>query len=328
MRSLPLALCLLPLLFACGSGDASAGASGGEGGPATIAVIPKGTAHEFWQTVHAGALTAAEAAGAEVLWVGPQPEGDRAAQIKVVENCITKGVDGIVLMPVDHKALVRVAKEAKDAGIPVLVADSDLDWQGRISFVATDNYKSGRMAGETLRALLEDQGKVVMMRYVEGSESTTQRETGFLDTLGEAPGIEVISSNQYSGSTKEDAQKVAENLLLAHPEIDGVFCSAEGATHGMLRALEGSGRAEGLSFVGFDSSESLIAGLTSGVIDALVLQDPLAMGRISVETMVQHLGGRNADGRIDTGARIVTRDNLQSAEVQALLSPDLSILER
>ncbi len=327
MRSLPLVLCLLFLLCACGSGDSSASA-GGSDGPPTIAMIPKGTAHEFWQTVHAGALTAAAATGSELLWVGPQPEGDRAAQIKVVENCITKGVDGIVLMPVDHKALVRVAQEAKDAGIPVLIADSDLAWQGRVSFVATDNYAGGRLAGDELRELLQGKGKVVMMRYVEGSESTDQRETGFLDSIAEAPDIEVISSNQYSGSTKEGAQSVAENLLLAHPEIDGIFCPAEGAAHGMMRALEESGRHESLAFVGFDSSESLMAGLESGVIDALVLQNPFAMGQLSVETLMQHLSGRNADGRVDTGVMVVTTENLQSPEVQAVLTPDLSILQR
>ena len=314
-------------MSSCGGGDASA-PSAAKGGPRVIAVIPKGTAHEFWQTVHSGALRAAEESGAEVLWVGPQPEGDRAAQIRVVENCITKGVDGIVLMPVDQKALVRVAQEAKAEGIPVVVADSDLAWTGRTSYVATDNYKGGRLAGEKLVELLGGKGKVVLLRYVEGSESTTQREIGFLDAIQEAGDIEVVSSNQYSGSTKEGAQNVSESLLLAHPEIDGVFCPSEGAAHGMLRALEEAGRAGEVMFVGFDSSESLLAGLRSGAVNALVLQDPSRMGELGVRALIQHLDGKSVDGRIDTGVVVATADNMDSTEVQALLNPDLSNLSR
>ena len=327
MRKLLLAALLSPFFVACGS-DSDGGAGASDDGTRTIAVIPKGTAHEFWQAVHAGALAAAEESGVEILWVGPQPEGDRAAQIKVVENCITKGVDGIVLMPVDQKALARVAQEAKDEGIPVVVADSGLDWDGRISYVATDNYKGGRLAGEKLIELLGGKGKVVLLRYVEGSESTAQREMGFLDAMAEEEGIEVISSNQYAGNTKEGAQAVSESLLIAHAEIDGIFCPNESGAHGMMRAIEEAGRVEQVKFVGFDSSESLLAGLRSGTIDALVLQDPVRMGSLAVSTVVRHLDGQGVDDRVDTGVVIATQDNMDSEEILSLLSPDLSILSK
>lgn len=308
-------------LAACGGGAEEASSA------RRVAVIPKGTSHEFWKAVHAGSVRAGDAMGVEIQWVGPQPEGDREAQIGVMETMITRGVDGIVLMPVDGAALARVSQEAKDAGIPVVIADSGLDWEEQISFIATDNREAGRIAGRRLRDLMGGAGRAVMMRYAEGSESTKQREGGFLEGVGEQPGIELLSTNQYAGNTKEGAQAVAENLLTAHPDLTGVFCSNESATHGMLRALEAAGLAGKVRFVGFDSSGTLLEGLRAGHIDALVLQDPVHMGDTAVRTLVSHLNGADVARRVDTGVTVATSKNLASPEIAALLEPDLSILD-
>lgn len=310
----------LATLAACGGGadDAS--------GARRIAVIPKGTSHEFWKAVHAGSVRAGDALGVDVQWVGPQPEGDREAQIGVMETMITRGVDGIVLMPVDGTALARVAEEAKDAGIAVVIADSGLDWDGKVSFVATDNREAGRIAGRRLHELMGGGGKAVMMRYTEGSESTKQREDGFLEGVAEQAGVELLSTNQYAGNTKEGAQAVAENLLTAHPNLSGVFCSNESATHGMLRALEAAGLAGKVRFVGFDSSGTLLEGLRAGHIDALVLQDPVHMGDTAMRTLVGHLDGQDVASRVDTGVTVATGENLSSPAIAELLEPDLSIL--
>ena len=307
---------------------AACGGSGGEAaGARRLAVIPKGTSHEFWKAVHAGSVRAGDDLGVEIQWVGPQPEGDREAQIGVMETMITRGVDGIVLMPVDGTALGRVAEEAQEAGIPVVIADSGLAWDGQVSFVATDNREAGRIAGRRLRELMGGAGKAVMMRYVEGSESTKQREDGFLEGVAEQQGVELLSTNQHAGNTKEGAQAVAENLLTAHPDVTGVFCSNESATHGMLRALEAAGLAGKVRFVGFDSSGTLLEGLRAGHIDALVLQDPVHMGDTAVRTLVGHLDGKGVERRVDTGVTVATKDNLDSAEIAGLLTPDLSILD-
>ena len=319
-RRVALAL-TLATLAACGGGDA------GSSGARRLAVIPKGTSHEFWKAVHAGSVRAGDDVGVEIQWVGPQPEGDREAQIGVVETMITRGVDGIVLMPVDGTALARVAQEAADAGIPVVIADSGLDWDGKVSFVATDNREAGRIAGRRLRELMGGEGKALIMRYVEGSESTNQREDGFLEGMGEKSGVELLSTNQYAGNTKEGAQAVAENLLTAHPGVTGIFCSNESATHGMLRALEAAGLAGKVRFVGFDSSGTLLEGLRAGHIDALVLQDPVHMGDTAVRTLVDHLDGKTIEARVDTGVTVATGANLDSPEIAGLLEPDLSILD-
>ena len=313
-----LSLFLLLLTAACTAEDQSE--------KLQIAVIPKGTTHEFWKSVHAGAETAAQELGVEVIWKGPLIESDRNAQIQVVEDFVTRGVDGVVLMPLDRVALVRPAREAQQAGIPVIIADSDLDWDGRLSFVATDNKEGGRMGGEKLAELIGGEGKVILMRYLENSASTTRREEGFLEAMAAHPGIEVVSSNQYAGPTIEGAQQTAENLLNSFSEVDGIFAPCESAAYGMMRAIQDAGRREQIKFVGFDGSEKLVAGLAAGQVDALVLQSPIAIGELSVRAMVQHLSGEDVDPRIDTGVVIATPSNMNDDEIQALLSPDLSIL--
>jgi ribose transport system substrate-binding protein len=290
-----------------------------------IAVIPKGTTHEFWKSIHAGANKAGRALGVEIIWKGPVREDDRDEQIKVVENFIASGVDGIVLAPLDDVALRRPAADAKREGIPVVIVDSDIKWKDRVSFVATDNYRGGVMAAERLGESLKGRGKVVVLRYQEGSASTMQREAGFLDTIkSKFPKIRVVSSNRYGGATTETAYRVSENLLVRFRNLQGVFCPNESTTFGMLRALQDAGRVNKLFFVGFDSSVKLVEALSRGEIDGLILQNPFRMGELGVETIVAHLKGKKVEPRIDTGVTLVTKDNMKEPEIQALLSPDLA----
>ncbi len=293
-----------------------------------VAVIPKGTTHEFWKSVHAGALKAQKELDAvQVIWKGPLKEDDRAAQITVVEDFITQQVDGIVLAPLDDKALVKPVKEAVAAGIPVVIFDSSLADKSYVSFVATDNYKGGCIAAQRMGELLAGKGDVLVLRYQEGSASTTKREQGFLDTIAKKfPGIKIVSSNQYAGATTESAQKAAENLLNRFTKLDGIYCPNESSTFGMLLALQAAGRAGKVKFVGFDSSAKLVAALRAGEIHGLVLQNPINMGYLAVKTLVEHIRGGQPERRIDTGAVLVTRENMDQPEMKQLHSPDLKAL--
>ncbi|MFO0981497.1 MAG: substrate-binding domain-containing protein [Planctomycetota bacterium] len=294
-------------------------------GKRRVAVIPKGTTHEFWKSIHAGARKAEQELGVEVIWKGPKREDDRDEQIKVVENYIAKHVDGIVLAPLDNTALVPVVKEAVSQGIPVVIADSGIEWDGMVSFVATDNYKGGVLAAQHLGKILGGKGKALMMRYQEGSASTMEREAGFLETMQkEFAQIELVSHDQYAGPTTETALRKGENLLLNHKELDGIFCPNESSTFGMLRALQDSGRAGRVHFVGFDSSDKLMQALHDGQIDGLVLQDPFRMGELGVKAIVDHLDKKPVEKRIDTGVHVATRNNMEQPEIKALLKPDLS----
>ena len=290
-----------------------------------IAVVPKGTTHEFWKSVHAGAVKASRELGVDLVWKGPVREDDRAEQIRVVEDFVSKHVDGIVLAPLDDTALVPAAKEAVAEKIPVVIVDSDIKWDGRVSFVATDNEQAGATAARHLGKLLSGKGNVLVLRYQEGSGSTMAREKGFLDTLAkEFSGIDVVSDNQYGGATTESAYKTAESLLVKYVQLNGVFCPNESTTFGMLRALEDAQRAGKVRFVGFDASKKLVDALGSGEIDGLVVQDPFAMGERGVHALVDRLDGKPVEARVDTGVTIATKESLTDPKIQALLTPDLS----
>jgi ribose transport system substrate-binding protein len=306
---------------ACGRRDA---------GGLTIAVIPKGTSHVFWQSIHAGARKAAAELGVTVVWRGPIREDDRDAQVSEVEGFIGRGVSGIVLAPLDETALVGPVANAVRSGIPVVIIDSGLKGGDYVSFVATDNSKGGRLAGEHLARLLGGKGKVVLLRHAEGHDSTTRREEGFLDAIKAAPGIEVASSNQYGGVDVEGAYKKGEALLSRYKtddgglSIDGIFCPNESSTFAMLRVLQDNGWAGKVHFIGFDASDGLVKALREGAIDALVLQDPVRIGYLGVKTMVAHIKGEKVEKRIDTGVHLITREVMDQPEMKELLQPDVS----
>jgi ribose transport system substrate-binding protein len=326
---LAFSICLLALLtvgLACSKKDRSRAAQKKQG-RLEIAVIPKGTTHEFWKSIHLGAAMAAEEFGVEVIWKGPQKEDDRAQQITVVEDFISRGVDGIVLAPLDERALVRPVRDAVRENIPVVIIDSALQGRDFISYVATDNYKGGVLGARKLAELVRSRGKIFLIRYQEGSASTTEREQGFLDTItAEAPAISILVQDQYAGSTTESAYQLAENLLSRFPDVDGIFCPNESSTFGTLRALQEAGLAGKVIFVGFDSSPKLVQGLRDGHIHGLVHQNPVKMGYLGVKQMVLHLRGQIIEKRVDTGVFLVTKENIDDPEIKSLLSPDFSKL--
>ena len=313
------------ILASCTSEKPEETSDGSAGAPTrTIAVVPKGTSHEFWKSIHAGAVKAGREHDVEVLWKGPAREDDRDDQIKVVEQFTTRGVDGIVIAPLDDTALVRPLKEAADEDIPVVVIDSGINWDGYVSFAATDNFQGGVLAAEELARLLGGKGKIVVMRYVEGSASTSKREEGFIDTIrSKHPDIEILTDNQYGGATLEGCIQTAENLLDRYEEIDGIFAPCEPVTVAFMRTLEQSGRKAKTRLVGFDASEALVDGLRTEKVDALVVQSPFRMGEAGVELLVKHLDGEEAPKRLDTGVAVITLANMDEPANKDLLDPPL-----
>lgn len=328
------------LALAFSASDCKRDPSGAPGGSAAtrlrIAVVPKGTTHEFWKSVHAGAVKAARELDVDVLWKGALREDDLKGQIDVVQSFVAQGVSGIAVAPLSDHGLVASVKAAAESHVPVVVFDSDLASDDYVSFVATDNEAAGRTAGQALAARLDGThgdagrpgGNVVMLRYQEGSASTMRREKGFVDALRAHPSLKLASDSQYGGATTETAEKVGENLLLAQGAdsgaVQGIFAPNESTTFGVLLALRKAGLAGKVHFVGFDSSDKLVQALRAGEIDGLVVQRPFEMGYLAVKTMVAHLRGQKVDRRIDTGSTLVTRDNLDEPDIKALVSPDLA----
>jgi ribose transport system substrate-binding protein len=291
-------------------------------GVVRLAVIPKGTTHVFWKSVEAGARKAGAEFGVEILWKGPLKESDRAEQIKIVEQFASEGVSGIVLAPLDDTALRRPVQAAMAKGIPVVIIDSALKGeagQDFVNYVGTNNRLGGEMAGRELVRLLGGKGKVVLLRYQEGSASTTEREEGFLSVVKQSPEMRLLVENRYGGATASEAQTTALNLLDPLREADGIFCSNESLTFGMLLALRQNHLAGRAKFVGFDTSPPLLEALEKGELHALVAQNPTRMGYEGVKTMLAHLRGEKVPKVVDSGVALVTRENLGTPEVKALL---------
>jgi ribose transport system substrate-binding protein len=295
-----------------------------------IAVIPKGTTHEYWKSINAGAVKAQrelKAGGTDVaiIWKGPLLEDDREQQIQVVENFVGRGVSAIVLAPLDNRALVAPVEDAVNAGIPVIIIDSGLVSTKPSSTVATDNRKGGQIGARRLGTLLGGKGRVVMLRYEVGSASTEEREAGFLEVMkSEFPSIELISTDQYGGATRETAYKAAQNLLNRFgARTDGIFAPNESTASGTLLALREQGLAGKVRFVGFDANEQLVAALKQGDIQGLVVQDPFKMGYLGVMTAVAVLHHEKVASSIDTGVGLVTVENMDDPAVAALIHPPL-----
>ncbi len=313
-----------------GQSEGSAAASKGPAAKARyrLAVIPKGTTHEFWKSVHYGAVQAGDELGAEIVWLGPLLEQDKDGQITVVQNFIIQRVDGIVLAPIDSQALVAPVKQAHEEGIPVVVFDSGLDEESLgdpkavVSYVATDNRHGGELAADEIARRLPDRGNVVLLRYMAGSQSTLEREEGFLAGLAKYPHLKLLSSDQYSGDTPQKALDKAQQMLGKYgDEIDALFAVCEPNTTGTLKALEETGQAGKVVFIGFDPSERIVQALAENKVQGVVLQNPVRMGYLAVKAMIEHLDGKEVEKRVSTGEVIATPENMNEPTIKPLLAP-------
>ena len=336
MRGLKCLALLLAVAWVGCDSKSSTAAGGGSGATSAtakkrrIAIVPKGSTHDFWKSIHAGAVKAAkEIGGVDILFKGPEKEDDREQQVLLVQNYLGGSVDAVVLAPLDENALMSPVRQLTKAGIPVVVIDSGLAGKAGtdfVSLVATDNLAGGRLAGKRMAEVLGGKGKVLMLRHAEGSASTMQREQGFAEALATNKDIQLIDPKRYSGATRATAQEASENLLTEYAGVDGIFCSNESATFGMLLALRGRNLAGKIHFVGFDASPGLVEALGKGELDGLVVQNPVRMGYLGVKTAVDHLDKKPVEARIDTGVMMVTKENMATPQAAELLNPDLKVL--
>jgi ribose transport system substrate-binding protein len=289
------------------------------GGKRVIAVIPKGVSHFFWQSVHAGADAVAKEFNVEVVWKGPAQETDYAGQINIVEDAINRRVDGICVAPSHREALVPIVERAQREGIPVTIFDSGIGTENYTSYVATDNRQGGRIAAERLAEKLAGKGKIAILGVKAGSVSTDEREEGFQEVIKQKyPGIEIVAF-QYGEADRARSLDRAADILTAHSDLNGFFASNESSSVGVVQAIKQKGMGGKILLVGFDSSPNLIDDLKSGAIDSLVLQNPFKMGYEAVKSMVEKLNGQTPPRQVDTGVKLLTRDNLDTPEMQQLL---------
>lgn len=286
-----------------------------------IAVVPKGRAHLFWQSVHAGAVKAARETNVDIVWNGPATETDYNGQIQIVDAMINQRVNAICLAPIDKKVMVSVVERAGKENIPVVIFDSGIDTENYVSLVATDNYAAGQLAAARMGEILSGKGKVVVVAVQPGGASTMAREQGFEDAIQKFPGIQIVDK-RYGMADFAKSLQVAENMLTAFPDATGLFASNESSAVGAAQALKGR-KSTTVKMVGFDWSPTLLADLRAGLIDSLVAQDPFNMGFQSVMAAVNKLDAKPVVKNQPLAPRLITRQNIDSPEVKAQLEPDL-----
>jgi len=319
----------LPLVFGCG----------GPKPQFTIVVIPKGLTHEHWQSVHRGAQRCAddfaeEGISVRVIFDGPLRERDAVEQIRIVDRRVATGASGIVLAPQHSATMTACVKRTAQAGVPVVVIDSDLvEKDYYVKYVATNNYHGGELAAEHLIGELKRKGKtkpkLILFRYAVGSEATEQREKGFEDRVKQiCPEAVWLSTDKYAGATRDSAMREAGPLILQFKDqVDGIFAPNESSAVGTTDVLRSQGLNKKILVMGFDASKPLLDAIRDGDIVGSILQDPYRMGYKSTYYCVQHLRGVNInDNRRDmsesTGEYLITKDNLTDEFTLGLYDKD------
>lgn len=285
-----------------------------------IAVISKGYQHEFWRTVEAGTKKASEELGVDVYFVGPERETEVAKQVEMVENAMNREVDAVAIAATDANGLQAVTQKALDSGIPVVSFDSDVAGQITQSFIATDNVAAAYKAGEEMARILGGKGKIAIVAHNAGTTSAIEREKGFRDALAKYPDITILNT-QYSDGDRAKALAITQDFLTANPDLKGIFGSNEGSSVGMARGVEESGRKGELVVVGFDASPDMITFLDKGIFDAIIVQDPFNMGYLTVVSAVKLINGETVEKMTDTGSKLVTKENMATPEMEAILYP-------
>lgn len=286
-----------------------------------IGVVPQGRSHLFWQTIHAGAAAGGQERNVEILWNAPLTETDYNGQLQILDAMINRRVDAIALAPIDRKAMVGVVERAVGQKIPVVIFDSGLEGDAYVSWVATDNFAAGQLAADRMGEMLGGKGKVCIVAVQPGVASSVAREAGFEERVQEKfPGIQILDK-RYGMADFSKSLAIAENMLTAHPGLDGLFASNESSTVGAAQALKG--RKTATRLVGFDFSPNLIEDLSSGLIDSLVVQNPFEIGRRSVVAAVDAVEGKRVEKVQKLAPRLIRKGDLGKPDVERLLNPDL-----
>lgn len=287
--------------------------------PLTIQMIVMSINSEYWLNVKAGAEEELSKHDGRLIYTGPSIDGDIQGQIDMMENAISSRVDGIVLIPLDSDALIPSAKKAIEAGIPTVVVDGPVNWDGVTSYIATDNVAASELAMETLVQLVGEKGKVAIINALAGIPSNDGRNIGAERALKKYPNVQLLEI--LRGPDQAAALQNAENLITANPNISGIFSAYDRGAIGAGQALINSGLAGKVKHVAFDAAADQVTFLKDGVIDALVVQQPYEMGRLAVEYIVKALDGESVPKEVATDVVVVTRENMNKPEIQKVLNP-------
>jgi ribose transport system substrate-binding protein len=263
-----------------------------------------------------------------VIRRSPLRDDGREEQIQILEDVLRQGVQGLVLAPSSPDSLAAPVEAAAKMGVPTVVIDSPIHTSNIVSFIATDNRKGGMLAADHMGKILHGKGKVLILRYLKGSSSTEEREEGFIYQMRRAyPEIELLPCDRYAGATRDGARAATEDLLARYGnDLQAMFTPNEPCTAGALMALQAAQLAGKVSLVGFDSSDIYVDSMRYKKIHGLMIQNPFRMGQLGVTTLMDHLQGKPVARRVDTGATLVTPENMDAPGIHGLLHPPVSTM--
>lgn len=276
-----------------------------------VVLITMDSMDEHWLAVRDGAMKKAEELGnVEVIFRAPAGKSDPGEQTRMVEDAVNQKVDAILLAASDAAALAPVVDKAFEAKIPLVFVDSGAKTENYVSFLATDNAAAAAMAADKMAELIGGKGKVAIINAQAGAGTTMIRENGFKDQMkAKYPDIEIVST-QYSNGDKAVALNQTMDLLTANADLAGIYGCNEGATVGVARGVEQKGVTGKVKVVGFDKSQDIITAIEAGSIQATMVQNPYQMGYQGVEFAVKTVKGEKVEKKVDTGVKVVTKDNL------------------
>jgi len=275
-----------------------------------IAVIVKALNSDYWKIVEAGAKAAGKDLGVDVVVLGPSAETAVSEQVAMIEDQITKKVSALAVAPSQPPSAIPFFDKAKQAGIPVVLIDTDANWEDKVSFVGTGNYNGGKLAGEFLAQKLGKGGKVAIIRGAMGDPTHDERANGAIEVL-KAQGLEIVDI-QPANSERGLGMTVMENILQAHPDVQGVFATNDEMALGAVRAIKAANK--NIIVVGFDGSPDALKSIAAGELTASVAQSPYNIGYKGVEAAVKAVKKEPVEKRIDTGTYIISKENVEQEQ--------------
>lgn len=294
----------------------------------TIPIIVKDTTSFYWQIVLAGARKAGKDLGVNVPELGAQAETDVNGQISILENAVAGNPAAVVISPTEAKALGKPIDEAAGK-VKIIGIDSSADSKAFTSFLTTDNVQGGRVAADGLAAAIgaanggKVEGEVALITALPGAGSLEQRAQGFKEQIAaKYPGLKLIA-DKYADGQATTGLNIATDLITANPNLKGIFASNLIMAQGVGQAIAENKLAGKVALIGFDSDDKLIKFLKDGVISGLVVQDPYRMGYDGIKTALAASKGEKVETFVDTGANLVTKDNMGDEKIAALLNPKL-----
>ena len=286
----------------------------------TVALVAKSTQTEFWLSVFAGAEAAATEYNLKLTITGPETEEDYEAQNRMVADAVAAGAEALVFSAIDYENNASAIDEAARAGVKIVAIDSSVASDMVSTYIGTDNYAAGRMAAQAALERVEGELIVGIVNYDISSANGQEREHGAVDLLQESGRAEVaavINTLAEAGQAKEDT----EAMLAEHPEINVLLAFNEPTSVGAAEAVSALGLSESVFLVGFDSNVATVDGLQEGSVDALVVQNPYAMGYLGVESAYKLLAGQgdSLEKTVDTSTQVVDRENIFTMDSQKAL---------